>query len=330
MFIQAQGLDELLRKVIEKLLVSKNCIKSTRGSSLELDGVLLHLKDPHCRLSRTEKKGTVLSCLGELLWYLSGSNELSFIEYYLPRYKEDSEDGVSIYGGYGPRLFGMHGENQINNIVSLLRSKPTSRRAVIQLFKAEDIATRHIEIPCTCTLQFLVRNKQLHMFTNMRSNDAFWGLPHDIFCFTMLQEIFARTLGVGVGTYKHAVGSLHLYTDIVEDAQKYLDEGWPEPIPMPPMPEGDPWKSIEIVCKAENDIRMNEEVDVSKLGLPEYWADLVRLLKMYRFLKNNELAKVLEERQSMVSVVYESYVRSRMAAKKSVLLENGQLELIEK
>jgi len=48
----------------------------------------------------------------------------------------------------------------------------------------------------------LIRNKQLHMLTNMRSNDAFWGLPHNIFSFTMIQEILARTLSVELGTYK--------------------------------------------------------------------------------------------------------------------------------
>ena len=59
----------------------------------------------------------------------------------------------------------------------------------------------------------------------MRSNDAFKGLPHDVFCFTMLQEIFARTLGVHVGVYKHAVGSLHLYDKDRQKANQYLKEG---------------------------------------------------------------------------------------------------------
>lgn len=329
MFIQAQTLDNLLRKVIEKLLVSKNYVKSTRGNSLELDGVLLKLGNPHCRLSRTEQKGTVLSCLGELLWYLSGSNELSFISYYLPRYKKDSDDGVSIYGGYGPRLVSMYGQNQIENVISLLQSKKSSRRAVIQIFKAEDIAVNHKEIPCTSTLQFLIRNNQLHMLTNMRSNDAFWGLPHDIFCFTMLQEIVARSLGVGVGGYKHAVGSLHLYTDMFEDAKKYLDEGWQEPIPMPVMPEGDPWEAIRTICKAEKEIRENKEITITELGLSDYWSDLVRLLKMYRYLKNDELRKVVEEKKEMVSDAYESYIRTKLAAKKRKMIDSGQLELIE-
>src|SRR5690606_18825384 len=135
----------------------------------------------------------------ELLWYLSGSNKLDFICYYLRHYKKFSDDGKTIHGGYGPRLFDLRGNNQIENIISLLRRKRDSRQAVIQLFDANDLAEEHKDIPCTCTLQFLVRQDRLHLVTSMRSNDAFWGLPHDIFSFTMLQEIMARSLDLEIG-----------------------------------------------------------------------------------------------------------------------------------
>ena len=60
----------------------------------------------------------------------------------------------------------------------------------------------------------------------MRLNDALVGLPHDVFCFTMLQEIVARSLSVELGGYKHAVGSLHLYKTHVDAAHQFLEEGW--------------------------------------------------------------------------------------------------------
>ena len=66
--------------------------------------------------------------------------------------------------------------------------------------------------PCTCTLQFLARGVKLDLIVYMRSNDVIKGLPHDIFCFTMLQEIAARRLSLEPGIYKHCVGSLHLYS----------------------------------------------------------------------------------------------------------------------
>src|ERR1043165_8344585 len=105
------------------------------------------------------------------------------------------------------------GIDQIAQVRKLLSDpeRSPSRKAVIQLFNAEDISEDHEDVPCTCTLQFLLRKAGLDLFVSMRSNDAYRGLPHDVFAFTMLQEILARDLGKPVGRYKHAAGSLHLY-----------------------------------------------------------------------------------------------------------------------
>src|ERR1700724_2138509 len=211
MRISGRILDDLLRKVFPKLLASTNHISATRKSARELTGVLLELERPLARLSRSETRGRPFSSLGEFLWYLSRDNRLDFIRYYIPDYDNETEDGETVYGGYGPRMFRQRGQDQIRNVITQLRDNPTSRRAVIQIFNAEDIERRHTEIPCTCTLQFFIRRNRLHMLTTMRSNDAYIGLPHDIFCFTMLQEVVARALDRDVGYYRHFVGSMHLY-----------------------------------------------------------------------------------------------------------------------
>jgi thymidylate synthase len=222
MRISGKILDDLLRKVLTKLLASTNQITTSRGPAREITGVLLELERPLVRLSRSETRGRPFSSLGEFLWYLSRDNRLDFIRYYIPDYDNETEDGETIYGGYGPPIFRQRCQDQMRNVVTQLRDNPTSRRAVIQIFNAEDIERRHTEIPCTCTLQFLVRRNRLHMLTTMRSNDAYIGLPHDIFCFTMLQEVLVRTLGVGLGPYSHFVGSLHLYDENREETQQCI------------------------------------------------------------------------------------------------------------
>lgn len=312
MFITEETLDDLLRRVFNKLLPSKNRINPTRKEAREEIGVLLQITNPRARLSRTEKKGKLFSSLGELLWYLAGTNALRFISYYVPPYKEESEDGRTIYGGYGPRLFGMDGNNQVANVTALLKENPSSRRAVIQLFDASDIARRHKEIPCTCTLQFMIRQGRLHMLTNMRSNDAFLGLPHDVFAFTMLQEIMARTIGVELGTYKHSVGSLHLYDRHREDARQYLEEGWqPTKVVMAPMPVGDPWSSIRKVIKAERAIRNGKQVDLGALDLDPYWEDIVRLLQIYSHSKRGEGKQIAGLKKTMSVNIYDPYIEDR-------------------
>jgi thymidylate synthase len=111
------------------------------------------------------------------------------------------------------------------NVIALLQKSPTSRRALIQIFNAEDNATRYKEVPCTTTLQFLLRDDRLHLIATMRSNDAYLGLPHDIFCFTMLQEFVARILKADLGSYRHYVGSMHLYDKDRNGTHRYLGEG---------------------------------------------------------------------------------------------------------
>ena len=186
MFFSASTLDDLLRKVFARLLKCNKEIYPSRSKTLgpatELTGVLLQLTNPRARLSRTEKKGTVFSGLGELLWYFSKSNDLEFISYYIPDYIDESIDGKTVYGGYGPRLFRLRRSgkciDQVQNVRRLLKEKPQSRRAVIQLFDAADIAEPRIEIPCTCTLQFILRGGRLDLLVSMRSNDGFGRYKH--------------------------------------------------------------------------------------------------------------------------------------------------------
>jgi thymidylate synthase len=229
--------------------------------------------------------------LGELCWYLAGTNDLNFISYYIPEYRKSAE-GDKIFGGYGPRLFDWRGLKQLPAVIDLLKRRRDSRQAVIQLFDRYDITEDHKDVPCTCTMQFMIRKDRLHMFTNMRSNDVILGLPHDFFCFTMLQEIMARDLSVELGTYKHAVGSLHLYDRNKGTAQQFLDEGWQSTqAPMPPMPTGDPWPAVAMLREAEFRIRTTGEVGDGIDGILDtvnvYWADIIRLLQVFQCKKNS-------------------------------------------
>ena len=183
-------LDDVMRAAILEIHETGEVNMPTQGENKEIIGSALEITNPRARLSRTETRGKPFSCLGELCWYLNGSNELDPISYYIPRYQKFAE-GDLVFGGYGPRLFDDSGVAQVTNVIALLEERPSSRRAVIQLFDAEDIAEQHKDVPCTCVLQFLIRKGALHMMTYMRSNDVFLWLPHDVFCFTMLQELVA-------------------------------------------------------------------------------------------------------------------------------------------
>tara|TARA_R110001606_G_scaffold162682_1_gene306782 strand:- start:2505 stop:3536 length:1032 start_codon:yes stop_codon:yes gene_type:complete len=312
-FISKSTLDDLLRAAFEMLLSSGLPTSPSRGSARELTGILLELTNPRARLSRTETKGSAFSCIGELLWYLSGSNSLKFIEYYIPRYKEETEDGATVYGGYGPRLFDLAGINQIQNVISLLTVSPYSRRAVIQIFAGADINRRRKEIPCTCTLQFIVRDDVLHLFVNMRSNDAYFGLPHDVFAFTMLQEIVARSLGIDIGTYKHFAGSLHIYEKYISDAEKFIGEGFQcYDLAMPEMPIGDPWNSIQRLLEIEAKLREKTPVNVAIQEIDSYWLDLARLLEVFAAGKSTDVLEMRRLALEMHDDIFSTYIDGRI------------------
>jgi thymidylate synthase len=281
-YFEADTLDDLLMAVFPRLLEGQGMVNASRGNFTEIFGAMLVLNNPRARLSRSESKGKIFSALGELFWYLSKANSLEFIQYYLGVYTDESDDGLSVRSGYGERLFGHNGHDQIQNIINLLTEKSSSRRAVIQLFDASDLSDHYKSIPCTCTLQFIIRDGTLNMLTNMRSNDAYLGLPHDVFTFTMLQEIVARSVNVEVGIYKHCVGSLHLYEKDQQKAKTYLNEGWQSPIPMESMPMGDPWDAIAVACNIEAQTRLMEPINLTDVDLPPYWADICRLLAACR------------------------------------------------
>lgn len=323
MYISAETLDDLLIRVYKRLLSGKGTfeIKPRKGDATEMFGVLLQITNPRARLSRTEGKNTFFSCIGELLWYLSGTDKVDFIEHYIPGYRKYSDDGgKTIFGAYGPRLVNLNGINQLDNIFKMLSAGPDSRRAVIQLFKAEDLA-KDLEVelkdlPCTCTLQFTVRKKRLHLLTTMRSNDVYKGLPHDVFAFTMLQEIMARRLGYEVGSYKHAAGSFHLYHEDIEKAKQYIAEGLQRRISMPAMPKGDPSDSIADLLRVEASIREGKRTDISATA--SYWADLARLLKIYRLTVNptpSGASQIRRLRSQMASNIYEIYIDKRASRK---------------
>lgn len=316
--VTASTLDDLLHVVLAALLKEPFSVVATRGAMAEAIGCRLHLTNPLARLSRTETKGTPFSAIGELLWYLARRNDLAMIAYYLKYYRQQDPALREVDGGYGPRLFNFRGKyDQVATIIDILRRKPTSRQAVIQLFDAEDVASGHHEVPCTCTLQFLLRGSRLHLVVHMRSNDAYVGLPHDVFTFTMLQEIVARSLGADLGSYYHFVGSLHLYDTKTEKTQQYLNEGvQPTTLAMPPMPAGNPWPAIEQVLLAEECIRHGGDLDPTNQGLASYWLDLLRLLQFFHLTKQSKTEPVAISRLAAVAAklstnVYDAYVNKR-------------------
>lgn len=186
------------------------------------------IEDPTRNIIKSrDRKMPMRYAVGELLWYLSGSNRLKDITVFSKVWERMSDNGETVNSAYGHRIFSEFGFDQMEMVEELLRRDPNSRQAVIHIKDPVDyreFPTK--DVPCTVALQYFIRDGKLHATTYMRSNDLWTGFPYDVFCFTCFQIMLAFKLGVEVGTYTHFAGSLHLY-------QRSLDE-WASKLPQAP------------------------------------------------------------------------------------------------
>ena len=166
----------------------------------------------------------ICATVAETLWVFDGRNDIGFLEFFLPRAKDFSDDGETWRGAYGPRLYGTDPgafdddeteHDQVENVIGTLKKDPSSRQAIIVIPDPEydyDVNITTKDRPCTVFIQFLVRDDALHCFVRMRSNDVIWGCFNiNVFEWTFLQEIIAGILGYKVGQYHHNAVSLHYY-----------------------------------------------------------------------------------------------------------------------
>jgi thymidylate synthase len=249
--ISFETLDELYMFAAREVLNSPDTLESRVGMTREVLGFSARLTDVCSNfVFNPERQLDPAYAAAELLWYLSGANDISMISAYAPQYKRmttgPSDDGVHSWGAYGFRwandptfvqelfklihsgkLPGLKQErlfdggklessySQIHLVTLLLHRQPQTRQAIVTAWNSGDlphaVAGDRGDLPCTLSLQFLLRNGKLNCICTMRSNDIWYGMPYDIFCFTSIQRLMAEWLKVRVGWYQHQVGSLHVY-----------------------------------------------------------------------------------------------------------------------
>lgn len=199
----------------------KNC--SPRGLACkELIGVVseVPMTDPVIY-----SKGRKLSygfMVSEAHWILSGSNLVAFAPKQLEKW---SDDGVTMNGAYGPAYI-----EQLSYVVRCLNTDSASRQAVMSLWRPRPMPSK--DIPCTLTLQFLIRDDTLHCVATMRSSDTWLGYPYDIFTFSMLARGVNSCLSEKrrIGNLTMMVGSQHLYETHLKAAEEiYLEPLYPPP-----------------------------------------------------------------------------------------------------
>jgi thymidylate synthase len=195
----------------------------------------------------TTKKLHLKSIIYELLWFLKGETNVTYLQ----------ENGVKIWdewadeaGNLGP-VYGRQWRNwnneeidQITELIEALKTNPNSRRLLISAWNpsvlpdttqsfAENVANGKVALPpCHAFFQFYVANGKLSCQLYQRSADIFLGVPFNIASYALLTMMIAQVCELQVGEFIHTFGDAHIYTNHIEQLELQLSR---ELRPLPTM-----------------------------------------------------------------------------------------------
>jgi thymidylate synthase len=183
----------------------------------------------------TTKKVHIRSIIHELLWFLKGETNIKYL----------TENKVSIWdewadedGNLG-RIYGAQwrhwqkpggGEvDQIQNLITQLKSNPDSRRHLVVAFNPGELDQMQLP-PCHAFFQFYVAKGKLSCQLYQRSADIFLGVPFNIASYALLTQMLAQVCGFEMGEFIHTLGDAHLYRNHLDQARLQLERS-PRPLP---------------------------------------------------------------------------------------------------
>ncbi|MBQ0157683.1 MAG: thymidylate synthase [Bacteroidales bacterium] len=183
----------------------------------------------------TTKKLHLKSIIHELLWFLSGSTNVKYLQANGVRIWNEWADADGNLGPvYGqqwrswPDYTGGH-IDQIAQIVEQIKHTPDSRRILCCAWNVAQIDAMALP-PCHCLFQFYVAEGRLSLQLYQRSADTFLGVPFNIASYALLLQMMAQVTGLEVGEYIHTTGDTHLYLNHLEQARLQLTRT-PRPLP---------------------------------------------------------------------------------------------------
>ncbi|WP_019038982.1 thymidylate synthase [Psychroflexus tropicus] len=179
----------------------------------------------------TTKKLHLKSIIYELLWFLKGETNISFLQ----------ENGVKIWnewanddGDLGP-VYGHQWRNwnsedidQIKELIQTLKTNPNSRRMMVSAWNPSvlpdtsesfetNVANGKAALPpCHAFFQFYVADGKLSCQLYQRSADVFLGVPFNIASYALFTMMVAQVCDLKLGDFIHTFGDAHIYNNHFE------------------------------------------------------------------------------------------------------------------
>lgn len=175
----------------------------------------------------TTKKVYFHAVVGELLWFLRGDSNVSWLQDNNIRIWNEWADADGELGPvYGvqwrswPTPDGSH-IDQIQEAVDTLKNNPDSRRNLVSAWNVSELDKMAL-LPCHLLFQLYVVDGRLSLQVYQRSADMFLGVPFNIASYALLAHMFAQQAGLEVGELIWTGGDCHIYNDHIAQVEEQL------------------------------------------------------------------------------------------------------------
>jgi len=185
----------------------------------------------------TTKKVFFNSVVHELLWYLSGETHIRNLRKKTKIWDAWTSEEKNWHIGkmYGYQWvnwekFSKDPEkneytveyiNQIQNVINLIKTNPTSRRMVVTAWNPSVLD--EIALPsCHAFFIFSVTNGKLNCHLTQRSGDIALGIPFNLACYATLTQMIAQDAGLELGEFSHYINDAHIYINHIKGLEEQI------------------------------------------------------------------------------------------------------------
>lgn len=197
----------------------------------------------------TTKKIYWKAIVHELLWFLSGDTNISYLtQNQVHIWDEWATETGDLGRIYGKQWTDWNGINQIQEAVRLLKEQPDSRRIIVSAWNVSDLPDEKLSpqenvqmgkqalAACHTLFQFYTQptdnplKRKLSCLMYQRSADLFLGVPFNIASYALLTHMMAQVSGMDVGDLVVSLGDSHIYQNHVDQVRQQIMR---EPYPLP-------------------------------------------------------------------------------------------------
>ena len=175
----------------------------------------------------TTKKLHLKSIIHELIWFLNGDTNITYLNQHGVRIWNEWADETGelgpVYGKQWRSWPAGDGEtiDQIADLVSGLKNNPDSRRHLVTAWNPSELKKMALP-PCHCLFQFYVADGKLSCQLYQRSADVFLGVPFNISSYALLTLMLAQVTNYSPGEFIHTMGDAHIYKNHLTQVKEQL------------------------------------------------------------------------------------------------------------